>query len=146
MTPCECKLAGYCKRHKVYKQDRQLALCQTSQDHFELWERHSKRKVGSTAVTEDKKKEIGRAAWVALHTEKNPSMDWLLNVWLLLVPAFECQCQKFAKEWIAANPPPLDENFFEWTWKFHDAVDQKTGDQRMTLEEATRFWQEARPE
>lgn len=38
MTKCECKMAGYCTRHKVEKSDELVRLCQTSQFYFDLWE------------------------------------------------------------------------------------------------------------
>lgn len=35
---CECKLAGYCQRHKIVKSEEQLRLCQTSEFYFQMWE------------------------------------------------------------------------------------------------------------
>lgn len=35
---CECKLAGWCERHKMLKSDRMVELCQTSEKYFNHWE------------------------------------------------------------------------------------------------------------
>lgn len=86
-------------------------------------------------------KERGREAWKALHTMKEPNTE-KINQWLSLVPSAGCGCADFAVEFIARNPPPFDDRnaFFEWTWRFHDTVDLKTGDERMTLAQAKEFW------
>jgi hypothetical protein len=83
----------------------------------------------------------GRKCWTKLHTMSNPNAD-KIGEWIKTIPNFSCGCQKFAREYIAANQPPYDnpDQFFEWTWRFHDAVDKKTGDERMTFEEAKAFW------
>lgn len=35
---CECKLAGWCERHKVNKTDRMVHLCQQGGAYWEAWE------------------------------------------------------------------------------------------------------------
>lgn len=37
-TGCECKQAGYCKRHHVEKPTSWFELCQTRQNYFQAWE------------------------------------------------------------------------------------------------------------
>lgn len=82
----------------------------------------------------------GAKAWESLHGMQSPTMA-AIRRWLATeVPSYGCGCKAFATEYIADNPPPLDDTFFEWTWRFHDAVDQKTGDERMTLEQARAYW------
>lgn len=103
-----------------------------------------KRTVADEKQYEDLKesiKQAGRAAWQALHTMQDPSPE-KLSEWLGMVPSAGCGCQNFASEFLAFNPPPYRDadEFFVWTWRFHDAVDQKLGDARMTLEEARAFW------
>lgn len=39
--PCECPLAGWCKRHKRQKGPNAWKLCQTSEDYRELWDRQA---------------------------------------------------------------------------------------------------------
>jgi hypothetical protein len=98
-------------------------------------------------ITPDNKdlKLSGRDAWTSLHTMQAPTAD-KLTAWLDTVPSYSCKCREFATQYIKDNPPPYDDQaaFFEWGWRFHDAVDQKTGDQRMTLEEARAFWNDER--
>lgn len=38
VTPCECKLAGFCDRHNVRKNHVLHKLCQTKQSYFDAWE------------------------------------------------------------------------------------------------------------
>lgn len=92
-------------------------------------------------VASSNSKDQGRAAWTALHTMQQPTPD-KLTTWLDTVPSYSCKCREFATQYIKDSPPPYDDQaaFFEWGWRFHDAVDQKTGDQRMTLDEAKGFW------
>lgn len=86
-------------------------------------------------------KESGKKAWEELHSMKDPTIE-KMNNWLKIVPSYGCGCQNFARKYINENPPPFDDyiEFFEWTWRFHDIVDQKTGDERLSLEEARERW------
>ena len=87
-------------------------------------------------------KEQGRTAWEALHQMRSATRESLMQWLSEMVPAFECGCQEWAKDYIKRNAPPYenDEAFFEWTYYFHDAADIKTGDSRMTLEQAKERW------
>lgn len=38
-TPCECPLAGFCKKHDVEKNSHLHKLCQTNVKYFNLWEK-----------------------------------------------------------------------------------------------------------
>lgn len=38
ITNCECILAGYCTRHRVYKHQHWVTLCQTRPEYFKQWE------------------------------------------------------------------------------------------------------------
>ena len=60
-----------------------------------------------------------------------------------MVPDFGCRCKKFARHHVNCYRPPYEgtrEEWVEYTWNFHDLADQKTGDIRMTLEEARKIW------
>lgn len=37
-TECECKAAGYCRRHKVEKTEHLVGLCRNNPAYFALWE------------------------------------------------------------------------------------------------------------
>lgn len=37
-TKCECPAAGFCKRHKIDKSQREFELCQTDSEFFSMWE------------------------------------------------------------------------------------------------------------
>ena len=98
-------------------------------------------------IARESTRERGRKAWESLHAMQFPSAE-KIEKWLdAEVPGFDCACKQFAREYIQNNPPPLGRSrreWFEWTWKFHDAVDQKTGDERMSLEDARKYWSERR--
>lgn len=39
LTGCECREAGWCDRHKMFKTPNLVALCQCSDKYFNAWER-----------------------------------------------------------------------------------------------------------
>lgn len=42
VTPCECKAAGWCERHKMQKSDKLLALCQSDECSRYIWDLQKK--------------------------------------------------------------------------------------------------------
>jgi hypothetical protein len=91
--------------------------------------------------------EAGRAAWAALHTERNPTREWFENQWKPLIPQ-GCGCLGSAINLLDQNPPRFDspEDFFAWSVEYHNAVSQKLIDQGDTtkkivsMEEALAIW------
>ena len=84
----------------------------------------------------------GRAAWDALHGMEDPTPE-RIEEWLKMVPQYGCKCSDFATHYIKVNKPPYgctQEEWVEYTWRFHDSVDVKVGDNRMSLEEAKQLW------
>lgn len=144
-TKCECELAGYCKRHGAIKSQRLVRLCQTSDYHFSAWEDMaiSRGLIKVPKKTADQlRAEQGRESWSLLHSMEDITPEGI-DIWFKTIPAFGCKCKKFAKEYIEKNPPPYGadrETQLRWSWAFHDAVDMKTGDARMTYEEAVEIW------
>ena len=90
---------------------------------------------------------IGPMMWTELHkralefSQLNlPNDNAWLCVWIAKLPVFsKCKCNMFWDKWIVANPPTFD-NYFEWTVRTHNAVNQKLGKKQMTIEEATKKW------
>lgn len=90
----------------------------------------------------EKIKRGGREAWAALHSMQDPT-PVKIQEWITTVPQYGCKCADFAVHYTRVNVPPYAgtrEEWVEYTWKFHDVVDEKTGDDRMTLEEAKKIW------
>jgi len=56
-TPCECPLAGFCKRHNMVKGPHLHKLCETRADYFELWEEGFGPGQGSPQSYTEKKEE-----------------------------------------------------------------------------------------
>lgn len=94
--------------------------------------------INNTESVEIDFKQAAVKSWELLHSMKDPSNE-KIEAWLNTIPSYGCGCQDFAREYIQKNPPTFD-NFFYWTWKFHDEVDIKTGDKRMSFEEAKAYW------
>jgi hypothetical protein len=80
--------------------------------------------------------EVGRDLWTELHT--SVTLETLAE-WENRIPSFSCGCRKFYKEWKAYNQPRKD-NFFAWTVELHNAVNEKLGKPKITLDEARRIW------
>jgi hypothetical protein len=85
--------------------------------------------------------EAGRAAWAALHTERNPTRDWFETEWKPLIPQ-GCGCAGSANELLEQNPPRYDspEDWFAWTVQYHNLVNVKLGKPTLTLDEARAIW------
>lgn len=85
--------------------------------------------------------EAGRAAWVALHTERNPTREWFEAEWKPLIPQ-GCGCSGSANELLDQNPPRFDspEDFFAWSVEYHNAVNRKLGKPEIGLDEALAIW------
>lgn len=83
----------------------------------------------------------GRAAWSALHTQRNPTHEWFETEWKPLIPQ-GCGCAGSANELLNANPPRFDspDDFFCWSVQYHNAVNRKLGKPEMTLEDALAIW------
>lgn len=89
----------------------------------------------------EQRKERGRAAWRRLHA-MTAWTESSLQAWLDSVPSIACDCRRFAREYIAGNPPPFGDlaRCRRWSYEFHCAVDQKIGDAPITWEQAVQEW------
>lgn len=142
---CECLLAGYCNRHKVRKSARMVELCQTHDDYRDAWEQGR----GPGQITETNTVEREQTAaynhWMPLHGyapkhwhdwDERAARAWYRQ-WQRAIPS-SCGCAGNWKKEVSAMPVQLSspQAFFEWTWRIHDAVNERLGKHRPTLEEA----------
>jgi hypothetical protein len=144
MTACECKLAGWCERHRRNKSDRAFELCQTDQRYFDSWE---SRKDGTEASqhrpTEEQQRqreliaETGRKAWEALFRDVETIQD--LCRWEKLIPRYGCNCEKFYQTFLLNNPPGATVSL-EWKWMLKSAVNKKLGKPNLSIEDARALW------
>lgn len=83
----------------------------------------------------------GRAAWSALHTQRNPTREWFEAEWKPLIPQ-GCGCAGSANELLDQNPPRFDspEEFFAWSVEYHNAVNRKLGKPELPLADAIAIW------
>ena len=85
----------------------------------------------------------GPRFWTELHLfalrngSKNSS-TWLQD-WIDSIPFNGCPCKEHLDEWMSENPPDWS-NFFAWTIKLHNAVNDRIGKRMMTDEDARQYW------
>lgn len=86
-------------------------------------------------------KQQGRECWAVLHGMTEPTPE-KVRQWVATVPAINCGCRKFARDYIRDNPPPCEaiQAFRRWTFDFHCAVDRKTRDPLVSWEAACEQW------
>lgn len=53
-----------------------------------------------------------------------------------------CKCKEFYSNWVRTNPATYGKNgeFFAWTVKLHNAVNQKLNKPQYTVEQAKKFY------
>lgn len=81
--------------------------------------------------------ELGPVLWRELFLAVFTQPEW--EAWKSRVPRYGCACSSFLGVWLRLNPPtfPLP---FVYKWRLKDAVNQKLGQRRLTLEEAEEYW------
>jgi len=100
---------------------------------------------------EAKKQRKGAHAWKVIHTYPIANRgSWLtfnaqrffFQVFWNLVPREGCSCSEFFVAYCNNNPPDFStsDNFFEWTWRLHNAVNAKLGKPEITYEKACELW------
>jgi hypothetical protein len=153
MTECACSAAGYCARHAVHKTDRWLELCRTRQDYWSAWEagRGPGQPVDYRNPAELARDRIERfrGLWSELHSyapaewSKVDTAKWL-DEWIARIPSFGCSCKGTFRDLLTlpGNMPNLESaaEFFEWTVRIHNAVNQKLGKPNLALQEAEKHW------
>jgi len=62
--------------------------------------------------------------------------------WSKKIPNYEggCKCRSFYRWWTKQNPPDYA-NYFEWTVKLHNAVNQKLNKPILSVEDAKLIYQ-----
>lgn len=164
ITPCECALAGHCKRHDVRKTKHLVHLCQTRLDFWhawedgrgpgQLWEKSDKTAISNRDAVRAKINtglaDIGRKCWEALFSGVFTLAD--LEAWEATIPKFGCDCSGFYKGWKATAQAEVIGNIipFEWKYRLKKAVNEKLGhkqvaskearDERMTVERVSAYW------
>lgn len=62
-----------------------------------------------------------------------------LTTWMSRIPVRGCKCSDHWFNWYRYNHPDFN-NYFAWTVKAHNAVNQKLRKPRWTVEEAREYW------
>jgi hypothetical protein len=79
----------------------------------------------------------GPALWREIHTREKNDAGWLATIAGRL-PCGACRADWIA--YVAANPPDFGEEWALWTWRAHNAVNEKLGKPEMPLEEFRRLY------
>lgn len=143
-SECECPLAGYCERHKLAKGGHWHKLCQERDDYREKWDagrgpgQHNPELQIARELQRKTRFEKTRLLWEELHTQLNPTDQWLQK-WIKRIPSFGCGCKQGFKDIMAANPPRYND-WFAWTVEVHNAVNRKLNRREWTIEEARARW------
>lgn len=129
--PCDCSIAGYCKRHSLQKSADWIALCQAHPDYFALWEKGigpGQSLPPEIRLFNERKREVElvyfRELWNELHNKINPTKTWF-DKWCCKVPNKDCGCKNWLFEYIKNNPPDFDKGWYQWTVDLHNAVNIK---------------------
>ena len=131
--PCECAIAGFCKRHGVRKGAAWVALCRSRTDYFRVWEEGrgpgqpiDPAKAKQLVDANEQRIELFHELWLSIHTKQNPTPAWF-EAWCSLVPKDGCGCQDWLRDYLVSNPPRYDDSFKEWAISLHCAVSRKLG-------------------
>lgn len=78
--------------------------------------------------------------WAELHTKTDPTLEWFED-WISRLPSVGCDCQTWLKKYLKSNPPRFDD-WFDWTWQLHNAVNAKPKLQKpiVSLDDARACW------
>ena len=90
------------------------------------------------AELESRLHEAGRVHWRELHTKQNASPKWFAD-WLTRVPSYGCNCRRDFEKLLGSDPPDYAD-WFAWTVRIHNSVNEKLGKPIVTLEEAREIW------
>lgn len=77
--------------------------------------------------------------WDEAHSKKDPSQEWF-DGWMDRIPASGCDCRKWLRNYLACNPVAFGPGWFEWTWKLHNAINEKKGKRFIGLDDARACW------
>lgn len=85
----------------------------------------------------------GKKSWSALHAKLTPDFEWFESTWKETIPK-GCGCVKDALAYIDNNPPVYDspESWFEWTVRFHNAVNEKLKKPIIHIGQARAIWRD----
>lgn len=146
MTPCECPVAGYCNRHRLRKNEHLHRLCSRDERYYAHWE-----KISQLAERPQPMLGCQYNHWMPLHNYApknwnswNPMQArvWY-RAWKRQIKNTGCGCAGNWKKEVAEIPVDFSspKAFFEWSWKIHNAVNQRLGKSAQpTLEEAYSLW------
>lgn len=88
----------------------------------------------------------GARHWAELHLfalrgdkKRRHIANWFLD-WYGDLPFDGCPCKEHADLWINKNPPDFL-NFFSWSVRFHNAVNERIGKPQIEIEAARKLWQ-----
>ena len=76
--------------------------------------------------------DLYHALWLELHTEVRTKEQF--SIWLTKVPAINCECLAWLKDYLAKCPPP-DGDLAEYGFLLHQAVNRKLGKAEFTWAE-----------
>jgi len=147
ITPCECELSGWCKRHNIRKPDAWIKLCRTKPKYFEAWERG--RGPGQQLKVRQSIAGVQYNHWAPLHYyavkhagdwNQSKAKQWYRK-WVSRIPNRNgCGCKE---KWKALGIPfdfstPMA--FFKSAWRGHNDVNRTIGKPTITLCEAIAIW------
>jgi hypothetical protein len=88
----------------------------------------------------------GARHWAELHLfalrndgKRRALHNWFLD-WYGDLPFDGCPCKEHADNWINQNPPDFF-NFFDWSVRFHNAVNERICKPQIEVEAARRLWE-----
>ena len=79
---------------------------------------------------------LGPALWREIHTATEPTPEFIANIQQRLPCG---PCKSSMAEYLRDNPPDY-ENWFDWAWRLHNAVNAKLGHPEVGLDEAKKIW------
>ena len=87
----------------------------------------------------------GSRYWAELHlfalrtNSNNYCHDFWLQQWILSLPFDGCPCEQHLKEFLRNNPAEWHD-FFAWTIKLHNSVNERIGKDTLSVDKARELW------
>ena len=87
----------------------------------------------------------GSRFWAELHlfalrvNSSNYCHDFWLQQWILSLPFDGCPCEQHLKEFLRNNPADWSD-FFAWTIKLHNSVNERIGKDTLSVDKARELW------
>ena len=77
--------------------------------------------------------------WNELHGKQNPTQEWF-DDWLKRIPNIGCDCKAWLLEYLTNNTPQFND-WRDWTWRLHNAVNIKLEKEQFSYEDFAEKWQ-----